>query len=97
MRGSDHNRKDRTLTTKKWIRDGQRVLYHAVYPPRSETDTYEGTIQGSPWTLGTSKDRLVVRLVDMDARYKIEFGRTVVPFTNIEHIEHIEKQEDDHE
>jgi hypothetical protein len=81
------------MTTEKWIRDGQRVLYHAMYPPRNETDTYEGTIDGSPWTIGTSK-RLVVRLKDMDARYKIEFGRTVVPFTDIDHIS---RKEDDHE
>lgn len=75
-----------------WIKPNTRVLYHSVFPPRRRADTYEGRIDGEPWRIGRKNDRLVVRLYDMDARYKVDFGRTVVPFTDVEYIE--EKKDD---
>ena len=71
----------------KWIKPNARVLYHNVFPPRSPADTYEGRIDGEPWPIGRKADRLVVRLKDMDARYKADFGRTVVPYTDLAYIE----------
>lgn len=75
-----------------WIKPNTRVLYHSVFPPRSSADTYEGRIDGEPWHIVRKQDRLVVRLYDMDARYKSDFGRTVVPYTDVKYIE--EKKDD---
>lgn len=70
-----------------WIKPNTRVLYHSVFPPRRSADTYEGRIDGEPWLIGRKQDRLVVRLYDMNARYKADFGRTVVPYTDVKYIE----------
>lgn len=70
-----------------WIKPNARVLYHSVFPPRTSADTYEGRIDGEPWPIGRKRDRLVVRLYDMDARYRADFGRSVVPYTDLKFIE----------
>jgi len=70
-----------------WIKPNSRVLYHSVFPPRISEDTYEGRIDGEPWPIGRKRDRLVVRLYDMDARYIADFGRSVVPYTDLKFIE----------
>jgi hypothetical protein len=70
----------------EWMIDGAPVLYHAVFPPR-RADSYEGEIDGEPWAIGQKKDRLVVRLKNMDARYRKDYGRKVVSFTDLKFIE----------
>jgi hypothetical protein len=71
----------------EWMIDGAPVLYHAVFPPRISTDSYEGEIDGEPWAIGQKKDRFVVRLKNMDARYRKDYGRKVVSFTDLKFIE----------
>lgn len=67
----------------EWMKDGAPVLYSAVYP---DGETYEGEIDGKPWAIGTKKDRWVVRLKNMDAKYIKRFGRYVVSFTDLKFI-----------
>jgi hypothetical protein len=62
--------------------DGATVFYNPSYPK----DTFRGEIDGKPWAIGRKKDRYVVRLKNMDKRYREKYGRTVVSFTDLKFI-----------
>ena len=69
-----------------WMVDGVQVLYFSVFPPRGAGDVYEGEIDGEPWLIGPKRDRFVVRLKNMDQRYREMYSRSVVPCVSLKFI-----------
>jgi hypothetical protein len=69
-----------------WMVDGAQVLYFAVFPTRGTEDVYEGEIDGEPWPIGPKQERFVVRLRNMDERYRQMYSRSVVPYVSLKYI-----------
>jgi len=77
-------------TPEEWMIDGSPVLYHDIFPPRNSADSYEGEIDGKPWAIGQEKDRWVVRLKNMDDRYRKNYGRNAIPYVDLKFIERMD-------
>lgn len=76
-----------------WMVDGARVLYESVSPPRNDDDLYRGELDGSP--IEVSRDpkrkRYVVRIKNMDDRYRKKYGRNVVSICDVKFIRRDER------
>lgn len=78
----------------KWMVDGVRVLYEAVSPPRNDDDLYRGELDGIPREVSRDPDRkrYVVRIRNMDDRYRKKYGRNVVSLCDVEFIRRDENE-----
>lgn len=78
----------------KWMVDGVRVLYEAVSPPRNDDDLYRGELDGDPREVSRDPDRkrYVVRIRNMDDRYRKKYGRNVVSLCDVEFIRRDENE-----
>lgn len=77
----------------EWMVDGARVLYEAVSPTRNDEDLYRGELDGAPIEVSRDPDRkrYVVRIKNMDARYRKKYGRSVVSICDLEFIRRDER------
>jgi len=77
----------------EWMVDGARVLYEAVSPPRNDEDLYRGELDGAPIEVSRDPDRkrYVVRIRNMDARYRKKYCRSVVSICDLEFIRRDER------
>lgn len=62
------------------LKDGQLVIYEVPI----DHERYAGEVDGEPWRLG--KKRTVVRLKNLDRRYRQRYHRSVVPYTDVENV-----------
>lgn len=74
-----------------WIKNGQTVKYCPHYREgRLDSKEYAGVVCGEPWILGNPKNnRYVVRLEQMDKKYREEYGRNCIAYVSVEFIRKI--------
>jgi hypothetical protein len=71
---------------RSWMIDGATVFYDAVFPPRAG-DSYEGELDGPPFDISRNKTpHWVVRIKNMDSRYRKKYGVKVVSVADIKFI-----------
>lgn len=76
-----------------WMVDGAPVIYESVSPPRGDDDLYRGELDGKPIEISRDPDRkrYVVRIRNMDARYRKDYGRNVVSICDVQFIRRDER------
>lgn len=71
---------------RSWMIDGAPVFYDAVYPPGAG-DSYAGELDGPPFDISRNKTpHWVVRIKNMDDRYRKKYGGKVVSVSDIKFI-----------
>lgn len=71
---------------RSWMIDGAPVFYDAVYPPGAG-DSYAGELDGPPSDISRNKTpHWVVRIKNMDDRYREKYGHKVVSVADIKFI-----------
>ena len=75
-----------TEIDRSWMVDGAAGFYDAVYPPRAG-DSFEGEIDGAPFDISRNKTpHWVVRIKNMDSRYRTRYGVKVVSAADIKFV-----------